>query len=409
VKEKRTVVVTGLALTSALGSTALATWQNIKAGKSAIALRQPFLDLAPMPLAMVGKQTVELRSLTAQLAQQAWLDADLDLPPAIDSDQDWPPQNWPSQNCGIVIGSSRSHLQSLEAMAAHQRQFPGQIGPPTDAAKDRWLAALPHQLALTAATVLRSHGPLLAPMAACATGIWAISQAADLIRSGQCDRAIAGAIDAPITPLTLIGFRKMGALATTGCYPFDIAREGFVLGEGGALLVLESAQAAAARGAKKVYGEILAAGITNDSHHVSAFDPSYAMGKRAVEQCLQRSGLSPQAIDAVHVHGTSTAQNDRMEASLVEQMLGRQVPIMASKGATGHTLGAAGAIAITLSLLSLQQQTLLPCVGLQTAAFDLNFVRQAQAAPLKQILCFSFGFGGQNAVLALSRPRIHPT
>ena len=120
-------------------------------------------------------------------------------------------------------------------------------------------------------------------------------------------------------------------------------------GKGARCWYSESAALAAQRGAK-VYGKILAAGVTNDSHHVSSFDPSYRMGRRAVELCLQRSGLTPQAIDAVHVHGTSTVQNDEMEASLIEQVLGRGVPVMASKGATGHLLGASGAVTVGVGL-----------------------------------------------------------
>lgn len=376
------IVVTGIGLTTSLGLTASATWQKLRAGESAIALRQPFLDLAPGPLAMVGKEPLALGGLTERLVAAAWRDGGLR-----DGEKG-------RADCGVVMGSSRSYLRDWEAMGMGQRRSPGQIN-------GDWLTVLPSGPALVAARWAGCRGPVLAPMAACATGIWAIAQAADLIRSGQCQRVIAGAVESPITPLTLVGFRKMGALARTGCYPFDVEREGFVLGEGGAALVLESAALAAKRGAR-IYGKILAAGMTNDSHHVSSFDPSYRMGRRAVELCLQRSGLTPQAVDAVHVHGTSTAQNDQMEASLIEQVLGREVSVMASKGATGHLLGASGAVTVALSLMSLRQQAVVPCVGLRQAAFDLNFVRAARVAKLRNLLCFSFGFGGQNAVLALS-------
>ena len=374
------VVVTGLALKTALGESAQANWTRLMAGESAIALRQPFLDLAPCPLAMCAKAPVDLQTLTATLAKDAWADAGL-----YDELQ--------AEPCGVVVGSSRSHLQTLEAMALYQRNYPGQVD-------GDWIQALAHGPALCAAQAVNARGPLLAPMAACATGVWAVAQAAELIRRGTCERAIAGAVESPITQLTLAGFRKMGALATTGCYPFDVAREGFVLGEGGALMVLESAVAAAARGAK-IYGKVLGVGITNDSHHVSSFDPSYAMGRRAVTLCLQRSGLHSADIDAVHTHGTSTAQNDRMEAALIATLLEAQVPVMASKGATGHTLGASGAVIVALGLLRLQQQAVVPCVGLKDAAFSLNFVRAGASTLLRHLLCFSFGFGGQNAVLAL--------
>ena len=355
------------------------------AGESAIALRQPFLDLAPGPLAMTGKQPLKLEEITRAVVREAWGDAGL-------SESEGLGEWGLGEDCGIVMGSSRGHLRTWEAMAKGQHDW----------GKRDWLDALPHEPALAAARMVGSRGPVLAPMAACATGLWAIAQAADLIRSGQCSRVVAGAVESPITPLTTAGFRKMGALAKTGCYPFDRHREGFVLGEGGAVMVLESAELAATRGAK-VYGRVLAAGMTNDSYHMSSFDPSYAMGRRAVEQCLQRSGLVPEDIDAVCVHGTSTAQNDRMEASLVSQMLRRQVRVMASKGATGHTLGASGALSVALGLLSLHRQEGMPCVGLRSPDFDLNFVREGQAVRLKNLLCLSFGFGGQNAALALGR------
>ncbi len=350
------------------------------AGESAIALRQPFLDLAPGPLAMCGKAPLSLQTLTESLAQAAWADAGLSREASAD-------------RCGIVVGSSRSHLQTWEAMALQQRQTTGKI-------EGDWIRSLPHGPALTVARAVGAIGPLLAPMAACATGVWAVAQAAELIRRGECVRAIAGAVESPITRLTLAGFRKMGALAVAGCYPFDIDREGFVLGEGGALIVLESAAAAMARRAK-VYGRVLGVGITNDSHHISSFDPSYSMGQRAVTLCLQRSGISPMEVDAVHTHGTSTVQNDQMEAALIAKLLGTHIPVMASKGAMGHTLGASGAVTVALSLLSLQRQAVTPCVGLRTADFPLNFVRVGRSAVLRHLLCFSFGFGGQNAVLSL--------
>ena len=390
VKRPPDVVVTGIGLATPLGLTTLTTWQNLLAGKSAIALRQPFLDLDPMPLAMMGKRPAILTEMARSLARIAWLDAGLG---EIKGQQNKQPVD---RECGVVVGSSRSHLQTWEKLATEQRQSPGQVSA-------GWLGSLGSAPAVTIAQTVGASGPVLAPMAACATGIWAIAQAADLIRTGQCQRVIAGAVEAPITALTLAGFRRMGALASTGCYPFDTQREGFVLGEGGALMVLESATDAARRGTAKIYGRILSAGTTNDSHHVSSFDPSYAMGRRAVELCLERSGLHPETIDAVHVHGTSTAQNDQMEAHLIESMLPEKVPVMASKGATGHTLGASGAVTVALSLLSLCEQQLTPCVGLRSPAFALNFVRQATPAAIETILCFSFGFGGQNAVLAISR------
>jgi 3-oxoacyl-[acyl-carrier-protein] synthase II len=154
-------------------------------------------------------------------------------------------------------------------------------------------------------------------MAACATGIWAIAQGFELIQTGQCQRVIAGAVEAPITPLTLAGFDRMGALASTGSYPFDRNREGLVLGEGGAVLVLESAQLAKQRSAS-VYGQLLGFGLTCDAHNVSSPAPGGKSAIAAVKQCLERSHLSPTDINYIHAHGTSTQLNDQNEAQLIQ-------------------------------------------------------------------------------------------
>jgi 3-oxoacyl-[acyl-carrier-protein] synthase II len=209
-------------------------------------------------------------------------------------------------------------------------------------------------------------------MAACATGIWAIAQGYDLIQLGQADRVIVGAIEAPITPLTLIGFEQMGALATTGCYPFDRDREGLVLGEGGAVLILETEERASQRGAS-CYGQILGAGLT----------------------CAD--------IDYIHAHGTSTRLNDRREAELIAQLFPPSIAVSSTKGATGHSLGASGAMGAVFSLMAIQQQELPPSVGLRHSEFALNLVGEMRSQSIRQALSFSFGFGGQNAVLALGR------
>ncbi|MBE9078341.1 beta-ketoacyl-ACP synthase [Romeria aff. gracilis LEGE 07310] len=371
------VVVTGVGLISALGD-GPTSWRRLIQGESAIALRQPFPALQPCPLAMSGKVPSRLDDLVKSALYEALTDSGLK-----------PPLN----DCAVVLGSSRSYLAEWEALAQKARQAQ---------TLDGWLAALPHQAALQAARTVQTSGPVLAPMAACATGLWAITQAAELIRTGQCQRAIAGAAEAPITPLTLAGFSKMGALSQTGCCPFDRARNGLVLGEGAAILVLESAELAAQRQAP-IYGEILAAGLTNDAYHVSSTDPGYGGAIAAIGQSLKRSHLQPAQIDAVHTHGTGTRLNDQMEADLIAQIFGSKLPVMATKGATGHSLGASGALAVALSLLSLRHQQLLPCVGLRKAEFELSFVHQARPAALGHVLCLSFGFGGQNAAIALSR------
>lgn len=374
------VVVTGLGLVSALGATAPASWQALLAGKTAIRLAQPFADLPVMPLAMLAKSPGQLRSLLSQAVDEALADAQLALP---------------LTTCGVVIGSSRSHQAELEQLAAayQQQQLPAQLD---------WLRLLPHTPAIAVAHQIGSTGPVQAPMAACATGLWAIFQGSELIRQGQCDRVLVGAAETPITPLTLAGFERMGALAPQGCYPFDHHRQGLVLGEGAAVLVLESAAAARRRQAP-IYGRILGAGLSADGHHLSAPDPGRQSSKAALQACLARAGLTAAAVDYVHAHGTSTRLNDAHEADLIQQVFPSAPAISSTKGATGHTLGASGAIGTIFCLMALRHQQLPPCTGLRQPAFALNFVRQAQVQPVEVALCVSFGFGGQNAVLALGR------
>lgn len=373
------VVVTGIGLVSALGTSFETSWQQLITGKSSIQLHQPFPELEPRPLALIGKQPAGSRTLTQLVVKAAIEDAGL-VPQLPD--------------CGVSLGSSRSQQVAWEQLA----RFPsnGQI------VLEQWLDTLPHMNAIFSARQVGSHGPVLAPMAACATGIWAIAQGFELIQTGQCQRAIAGAVEAPITPLTLAGFNQMGALARTGAYPFDRQREGLVLGEGAAVFVLESAELARQRSAR-VYGQVLGFGLTADAYHANAPEPGGRSAIAAVKQCLDRSGLSPSDIDYIHAHGTATQLNDRNEAQLIQHLFPQGVPVSSTKGATGHTLGASGALGVAFCLMALKHQLLPPCVGLKQLEFDLDLVSAPRRCALQQVLCFSFGFGGQNAVVALSR------
>ena len=372
------VVVTGIGLASALGNLE-ASWNGLLEARSSIRLYQPFLDLKLEPLALISSQPAELVPLTQQVVLEALQDAGLLLP---------------LSDCGVVVGSSRGNQAEWEKLSRQLYLEDESV------LLKNWLKTLPNAAAIAAANILQTCAPVLSPMAACATGIWAIAQGCELIRSGQCQRVIAGAVEAAITPLALIGFDRMGALAKTGCYPFDVDREGLVLGEGGAVLVLESAALANDRGAR-IYGQVLGFGLTADGHHVSAPEPESKAAIAAVRQCLQRSQLSPQDIDYIHAHGTSTRLNDRNEAYLIQQLFPSGVPVSSTKGATGHTIGASGAMGAAFCLMALQHQTLPPCVGLKSSEFDLDFVRTARPTPARNALCFNFGFGGQNAAIAL--------
>jgi 3-oxoacyl-[acyl-carrier-protein] synthase II len=214
-------------------------------------------------------------------------------------------------------------------------------------------------------------------------------------------------VEAPITPLTIAGFTQMGALATTGCYPFDRRREGLVLGEAGAVFILETLDLARSRGAK-IYGEILGFGLTNDAYHICAIDESGTAAQQAIELCLHRSRLAPTDIDYIHAHGTSTPLNDRCESHLIERLFPAGVAISSTKGATGHTLGASGALGVAICLQAIAAQTLPPCIGLKQPEFDLDFVIAPRSTDVNNLLCLSFGFGGQNAAIAIGKYRDRP-
>jgi 3-oxoacyl-[acyl-carrier-protein] synthase II len=366
-----TVVITGIGLRSCLGNLKT-TWEQLLQGKTGIKPQQPFTLFPPLPLGLIGTKPLSLNTLTAQIISDLLTDTHL-IPPL--------------PNCGVVIGSSRAHQGELEALLRGEKTNP-------------WLEILPSQPAQQIARTLGSCAPVLAPMAACATGIWALYQAYALIQGGYCEQVVAGAVEAPITPLTLAGFQQLGAIASTGCYPFDVAREGLVLGEGGAFFLLESLPCAQQRQAL-IYAQIRGFGFSGDAHHLSAPEPSNRSARKAVRDCLARACLYPEKIDYIHAHGTSTRLNDQREAALITELFPQGVGVSSTKGATGHTLGASGVFGVALSCLALQEQILPPCVGLKNPQFPLDLVREGRKQQVKNILGLCFGFGGQNGAVIL--------
>ncbi len=252
------------------------------------------------------------------------------------------------------------------------------------------------------------QGPCETTVTACAASTHAIGNAARLIASGQCDAVLTGGSEAAITPTGVAGFANMTALSSVGISrPFDVARDGFVIAEGSAVIVLEEYDAAVARGAR-IYGEILGAANTADAHHITAPEPSGEGAVRCMEVALADAGLAPADIAHINAHGTSTPLNDRAEAEAVTKVFGPHAPpVTSTKGVTGHVLGATGAIEVVAVLLAMAHELIPPTAGLVDLdpAITLDIVRdQPRPWTPGPSISNSFGFGGHNGSVVVGPP-----
>ena len=266
----------------------------------------------------------------------------------------------------------------------------------------------------SAALSLRNglRGPVFSVVSACAAGSHAIGTALRMIQHGEAEAVVTGGAEAPLTPLSRAAFARMNALSPTGVSrPFDARRDGFVMGEGAGVLVLEAGDAARARGAR-ILGTMRGYGASGDAHHITAPHKEGRGGARAMSIALGDAGFTPNDIDYVNAHGTSTQLNDRAETLALKLALGErasQIPISSTKSAIGHLLGAAGAVEAIATLLALRDRIAPPTVGWEEAeeGMDLDYV-PGTAQPLKLsngrppvAISNSFGFGGHNATLCL--------
>ncbi len=356
------VAVTGLGLVTVLGSTTARTWDQLLRGKR-------------LPEVMIPDLADRFRN--PQLAQRAALQAlaDSGLEP-------------PQPEMGVVFGTSRGQMADLERIRS------------TEDYQD-WLLAQPSQGALAVAQALQTPHLHTVPALACSTGAGAIGWGWRLIQWGYYQKVICGASEAALSALGRTGFDQMGVLAHE-LRPFDRQRQGLVPTEGAAALVLEPLDSARARGAK-VYGLITGFAQTNDAYHRCSPAPDRTQALRAVKLCLEEMAITSDQVDYLNTHGTGTVMNDQAECALIQQAYAPKIPVGATKGATGHALGATGAMEAAFCLLALEQQVLPPCPGLEDPAFDLNFILTAQSAPCQYALSHSFGFGGQNVVLGFQR------
>jgi len=259
-----------------------------------------------------------------------------------------------------------------------------------------------------------ARGPNMSIATACASGNNAIGEATEMIRRGAADAMIAGASEAALIPLTMAGMNVMGALSTrnedpaTASRPFDKDRDGFLMGEGAGILILESYEHAQARGVK-ILGEISGYGTTDDAHHISAPAENGAGAAISMKLALEDAGLDIGDVGYINAHGTSTPLNDKSETAAIKTVFGEQaysIPVSSTKSMTGHLLGASGAVEAVFSILAIRENVLPPTINYQTPdpLCDLDYIpNQSRKAAPRHVMSNSFGFGGHNATLVISR------
>lgn len=310
---------------------------------------------------------------------------------------------------GCVIGTSKVALRSF-AQAFHG------LLQARDFRIVDWEHLWPHAASQAVAHAFGISGPILCPVAACATGLVSLIRGADLIRTGECDVVLAGSSDASLLPIVLASYQRLGVLARgfdqpeAACRPFDARRSGFLIGEGAATFVLESQSNAQARGAR-TYGELLAGGMASDPSGITVVDSTGGALARLIGDVLRRAAVRPKEVGYINLHGTATRPNDVAETRAVRSAFGvvaNQIPCSGQKGAIGHLLGAAGSVEAAITLLALRDQNTPPTANLENRDrdCDLNYSTTIGAKLSSEIaLKLSLGFGGHLAAAVFHRPR----
>ncbi|MBV8202151.1 MAG: beta-ketoacyl-ACP synthase II [Acidobacteria bacterium] len=409
---RRRVVVTGVGLVSPLGVGTAETWRGLLAGKSGIG-RISHFDPAGFPSQIAGevkgfnpqdyvdKKDVKKSDLFIHFALAATRFAVTDSGLTIDESN--------RDRVGVVIGSGIGGLPLIESMhSTLLTKGPGRVSP----------FFIPGLIVNMAAGQVSIHygarGPNTSPATACTTGLHAIGDAFRLIQHDEADAMIAGGSEAVITPLAIAGFCAMRALShrndepERASRPWDAARDGFVIGEGAGILVLEELGAAERRGAP-IYAEIVGYGMSADAHHISAPDPEGDGALRCMRAALKDAGLPPEAIGYINAHGTSTQLGDLSEVKAIHKAFGEhagRLAVSSTKSATGHLLGAAGGLECGILALAVREQVLPPTINLEQPGegCDLDFVPlTARPTELRYGLSNSFGFGGTNGALIMKQ------
>jgi 3-oxoacyl-[acyl-carrier-protein] synthase II len=407
--QRRTVVVTGIGPVTPVGAGIETFWQALLAGRSGVSPIQN-IDASGLPVKIAGeihdfspqdwmtpkeaKRTDRCTHFALAASKLAWADAG---EPDVDH-----------ARTGIMFSTGIGGLGSL---LAQHRVF-------LDRGADRVSPfmvpmLMPNAAAGHVAMAFGFTGPNACITTACAAGAHAVGEAYRMIRDGLADVCIAGGTEASILGLTVAGFAQMQALSRNpdpehASRPFDRDRDGFILSEGAGALVLEEAERAVARGAR-IYAVVAGYGASADAYHITAPEPEGLGAIQAMQACLEDAGEPPEAVDHINAHGTSTQLNDASETRAIKKALGEhayRVAVSSTKSMTGHMLGAAGAVEAAAAALAVQRGMIPPTMNYENPDedCDLDYVpNEARKADVRLALSNSFGFGGQNAVVALRR------
>ena len=406
------VVVTGLGAVTPIGNTVQDYWNGLTSGRNGVASISLFdaskhacrfaaevKDFDPTGLIEPkdAKRWDRFCKFGVVACKQALADAGLTI------DETNAPR------IGVIIGSGVGGLLTMETQAhVLEGKGPGRVSPFTVP------MMIPNMATGLAAIALGTQGPSSAVATACAAGSNAIGDAFRLLQLGKADAMVAGGAESAITPLGVAGFASAKALSfrnddpATASRPFDAERDGFVIGEGAGVLVLETLEHAEARGAS-ILAEVVGYGMTCDAYHITSPTPGGVGGAEAMRLALSDGGLDPSEIDYVNAHGTSTPANDKNETSAIKSALGArafEIPVSSTKSMTGHLLGAAGGIELAACIKSINENIVAPTINLDNPdpECDLDYVpNTSRELNVDVALSNSFGFGGHNASIVLKK------
>ncbi|WP_413302051.1 beta-ketoacyl-ACP synthase II [Bacillus sp. 1P10SD] len=409
--EKRRVVVTGVGAVTPLGNDVETTWKGIVEGKSGIGpLTRVNADEYPAKVAaelkdfnpelfMDRKEARKMDRFTQYAVASALMavkDADLTI------------NEENSERVGVWIGSGIGGMETFEQQyETFQKRGYKRVSP-------FFVPMLIPDMATGQVSItLGARGFNSCTVTACATGTNSIGDAFKVIQRGDADVMVTGGAEAPITKMSVAGFCANTALSTnpdpaTASRPFDKNRDGFVMGEGAGIIILEELEHALARGAK-IYAEIVGYGATGDAYHITAPAPGGEGGARAMKMAINDGGLQPQDIDYVNAHGTSTEYNDKFETLAVKEVFGEhayKLAMSSTKSMTGHLLGAAGGVEAIFTVLAMRDSILPPTINYETPdpECDLDYVvNKARSKEIKAAMSNSLGFGGHNATIVFKK------